>query len=174
MRIESWRLAPADAGDAGRLALVGAASFLDGFAGIIGGDAMVAHCATKHNAEYYRDLLAPEGSKAWLIEAVPGGAPLGYCVLTPPDLPGAGEGDLEVKRIYTLSQLHGSGAGAAMMAAAIHAAREAGARRLMLGVYAGNERAIGFYRKYGFEPVGKRQFTVGDQVCDDLVMAMTL
>ena len=61
-----------------------------------------------------------------------------------------------------------------MMAAAIHAAREAGAKRLMLGVYAGNERAIGFYRKYGFEPVGKRQFTVGDQVCDDLVLAMTL
>ena len=80
MRIESWRLAPADAGDAGRLALVGAASFLDGFAGLIGGDAMVAPCATKHNAEYYRDLPAPEGSQARLDGASPGGPAARLCL----------------------------------------------------------------------------------------------
>nr|WP_246587030.1 GNAT family N-acetyltransferase [Stakelama flava] len=156
------------------MALVGAATFLDGFATVIEGDAMIAHCRNAHGADSYRALLERSDSEAWLAEVMPGGAPVGYCVLTAPDLPDAGTGDVEVKRIYSLSRFHGSGIGMALMDRAIRAARDRGATRLMLGVYVGNARAIAFYRKHGFEPVGTRRFTVGNQICDDHVMAMPL
>ena len=45
------------------------------------------------------------------------------------------------------------------------------AKRLILGVYAGNDRAIAFYRKQGFADIATRQFNVGGQICDDLVLA---
>jgi ribosomal protein S18 acetylase RimI-like enzyme len=49
-----------------------------------------------------------------------------------------------------------------------------GHRRLLLGVYAGNERALAFYRKQGFSDLGTRQFNVGGKLYDDLVLARPL
>ena len=169
-----WAIRDAVADDAARLALVGAATFLDGFAGVIDGDAMVAHCARAHGRDYYAGLLARDDVTGWIAEIATTGSPVGYCLLTDADLPGAGNGDLEVKRIYSLARFHGSGIGRALMERAIGAARARGARRLMLGVYVGNHRAIAFYKRHGFEIVGARRFTVGDQTCEDHVMAMGL
>jgi ribosomal protein S18 acetylase RimI-like enzyme len=56
----------------------------------------------------------------------------------------------------------------------VHRARQLQARRLLLGVYAGNERAIAFYRKQGFAPIAKRLFKVGDRDYDDIVFAMPI
>jgi len=103
---------------------------------------------------------------------VPGSAPVGFAQLTAPELPGAQDGDIELKRIYLLSRFHGTGVGAALMAAAVAGA--AGHKRLLLGVYARNARAIAFYRKQGFEPIGERQFDVGGQLFDDVVLARPL
>ena len=166
----SWRLREAGPGDAERLSLIGAASFLESFAEVIGGEAITAHCLRANSAESYRAYLA-KGARAWLAEIEPGGAPIGYALLTEPDLPGAQEGDAELKRIYTLSRFHGGGLGAALMQAALDAAVARQAKRLILGVYAGNDRAIAFYRKQGFADIATRQFNVGGQICDDLVLA---
>ena len=88
------------------------------------------------------------------------------------DLPGAQDGDIELKRIYALSRVHGTGIGLALMNAAIGASGKA--RRLLLGVYAGNARAISFYRKNGFEKIADRQFNVGGKFYDDTVLARLL
>jgi ribosomal protein S18 acetylase RimI-like enzyme len=92
------------------------------------------------------------------------------------DLPGSDPGgaDLELKRIYALSRFHGSGMGAQLMLCAVEAARERGARRLLLGVYAGNERAQAFYAKSGFKRIADRRFRVGDRDYDDIVFARAL
>lgn len=164
---------PAGPEDAERLSLVGAATFLESFADIIGGEAITAHCLKANSAESYRSWLA-KGARAWLAEIEPGGAPIGYALLTPPDLPAARDGDIELKRIYTLSRFHGGGLGAALMQAALDASAEMGALRLLLGVYAGNERALAFYHKQGFTRIGDRQFNVGGQICDDFVLARPL
>jgi RimJ/RimL family protein N-acetyltransferase len=42
--------------------------------------------------------------------------------------------------------------------------------RLQLTVYEKNARAIAFYNKVGFTPVGSTTFTVGDDVQTDIVM----
>lgn len=163
-----WRLREAGPADAGALALVGAATFLESFAGILDGAAIEAHCARAHSPAAYRNAL-DGGGRAWLAEAKVHGAPIGYALAAPPDLPGARGGDVELKRIYSLSRWHGSGLGAALLDAVI--AAYPGAPRLILGVYALNARAIALYRKHGFEPVATRRFDVGGTMYEDAVLA---
>lgn len=162
--------------DAAMLALVGAATFLDGFAGVLPGEAMVAHAGRHHVAEVYARYLKRVEVAAWLAVTRQGGAPVGYAMLTPPELPleTMRDGDLELKRIYALSRFHGSGVAQTMMDTAVDEARERGARRVTLGVYAGNARALRFYERNGFRQIGTRQFTVGSLVCDDFVMGRVM
>jgi len=165
---QAWTIREAGADDAAALALIGAATFLETFAGILDGAAIIGHCAAQHGETAYRSALA-SGARAWLAEARPGGAPVGFALVGAPGLAAAQDGDLELKRIYALSRFHGTGLGAALMARAVEAA--AGYRRLLLGVYARNHRALAFYRKQGFADIGTRQFDVGGKLYDDLVLA---
>jgi GNAT superfamily N-acetyltransferase len=127
-----WLLRQAGIEDAGRLALIGGATFLETFAGLLQGDAIVSHCAHEHGVEAYHTLLAHEDSAAWVAEAQGGGAPIGYALVTAPKLAQAEPGDLELKRIYSFSRMHGTGLGAALMGRAAFHAAESGARRLLL------------------------------------------
>lgn len=166
-----WSVRPAGEDDCDALALIGAATFLETFAGILDGAAIVAHCMTAHSTAAYRSCLR-EGGAAWLAELRPGAAPVGFALLTAPDLPAAEDNDIELKRIYVLSRLHGSGCGAALMNAAISGA--AGHKRLLLGVYSENARAQAFYAKQGFVKIGARRFDVGGTLYDDVVFARPL
>ncbi|RZK02389.1 MAG: N-acetyltransferase [Novosphingobium sp.] len=167
----TWRLREAGPADVETLALIGAATFLETFAGILDREAIVGHCAAQHSGARYAAYLA-DGARAWLAEAETGGAPVGFALLGKPDLDAARDGDIELKRIYTLSRFHGSGLGGALMTAAVNATT--GYRRLLLGVYANNARALAFYRKQGFLDLGTRQFNVGGKLYDDRVLARPL
>ncbi|MCC6919573.1 MAG: GNAT family N-acetyltransferase, partial [Alphaproteobacteria bacterium] len=151
-RPRDWVMRRAGQDDVDLLAIVGAATFLETFADVHTGAEIVAHCRDEHSAAAYAQLFA-KGADAWLVETRATGAPVGYAVLTPPDLPGMQPGDLELKRIYFLARLHGSGAAAALIRDVIARAKARGAKRLLLDVYSKNERAIAFYRKYGFEKI---------------------
>lgn len=169
-----WRVRRATDEDLPALALVGAATFLETFADILDGAAVIAHCRDAHAQATYARYLE-SAAAAWLGETA-GGAPIGFALVAPPELP-AGlvrAGDIELKRIYLLSRFHGSGLGAALMAAAVAEAVARGAPRLLLGVYAHNARAIAFYAKQGFVPIGTRQFAVGGRLYDDVVLARAL
>ena len=72
-----WRIREAAARDAETLALIGSATFLDAFAGVLERDAIVKHCAANHSAEAYRTHLAA-GGQALLAEIDPGRAPIGF------------------------------------------------------------------------------------------------
>jgi len=163
------------AGDAERLSLVGRATFLETFAGLLDEDAILGHCRSKHAPGVYEGWLADGHSKLWLAEAEPGRAPVGYCVLTQPDLPEADPGpeDIEIRRIYLLSRFQGGGLGRALMERALDAAREAGKQRVVLGAYNENP-VVGFYQRLGFKVVGQRLFHVGPRTYDDVVLALTL
>ena len=159
--------------DAARLSLVGQATFLESFADILPGEDIVLHCTHQHStADYQLRLAAPEGHALWLAE-LRKGAPIGYAALSPPDLPTVETepGDTELKRIYVLSNFHGSGVAAALRDAAVAHAADSGMRRLLLGVYARNGRAIRFYQKNGFTIIGTRKFLVGANRYDDVIMA---
>ncbi len=168
-----WQLRKATKGDTGRLALIGAATFLETFAGILDGGAIVLHCRKEHSEDAYIRYL--ERGAAWLAETAQGGAPVGFALLGAVDLPGSSpEGDIELKRIYALSRFHGTGIGMELLGRGIKCARSQRAKRLLLGVYAGNKRAIAFYRKHGFNQIATRQFLVDDRKYDDIVFAKML
>ena len=163
-------------GDEQALAQVGQATFLETFAGVLDGADLLAHCSRQHTSEVYRDWLADERVAIWLATIAPGAAPVGYLVLTPPALPVAdpGPADVEIKRVYLLHRFQGAGVGRRLLDTAIGHARERGARRMLLGVYAHNRDALAFYARCGFHDVGERRFRVGDNEYDDRVLALDL
>jgi diamine N-acetyltransferase len=165
----------AQAADAERLAHIGVATFIDSYVFDIEGDAIIAHCTRQHSRDVYAKYLADPACPVWIAEYAATGAPIGYAVNCPPDLPLPLEpGDVELKRIYVLSRFHGTGTGPRLMEAAIDDAHQRGAPRLLLGTYEDNHRAIAFYRKAGFEMAGTRQFQVGERIYDDIVLAKRL
>jgi GNAT superfamily N-acetyltransferase len=167
---------PCVKGDEQALALVGQATFLEAFAGILDGADILAHCQRQHDAQLYRDWLALPAMRLWLAEATPGGAPVGYLVLSPASLPVAEPrpDDLEIKRIYLLHRFQGQRVGQRLMQAAIEQARASGAGRVLLGVYAENHDALVFYARCGFVPVGRRTFRVGRTDYQDVILGLNL
>ena len=166
-----WHIREAGPDDAPAVALVGAATFLETYAGLIARDDLVAHCAHDHSADAYLHYFA-KGARVWLAESQATGSPLGYILLCPPELDCAQAGDIELKRIYSLTRMQGTGLGSALMATAVEAAH--GHARLLLGVHSVNTQALNFYRKQGFEKVGDRRFLVGTVEYDDFVLARPL
>jgi len=170
--IQSRRCIP---GDENSLALVGQATFLETFAGILRGEDIVAHCERAHAVELYRSWLIDSRYALWLAECSPGSAPVGFMVVAPPDLPLPDTAeDLELKRIYLLGKFQGGGIGKQLVTTAIAHAADSGAKRLLLGVYAHNRSATAFYERMGFTKIGDRKFNVGGKDYDDNIMGMSL
>ncbi|MES2032901.1 MAG: GNAT family N-acetyltransferase [Pseudomonadota bacterium] len=171
----SFLIRPCGRGDALALSTVASATFVETYAGIVDGRDILAHCQTQHGAGAYEAWLGNPATPLLMATIDPGACPIGYAMLSPPDLPVPGaEGDLELKRIYVLHRFHGDGVGLALLEAAVEAARAVGARRMLLGAYAENHRAIAFYKRNGFVQVGTRVFHVGDNDYDDVVLARDL
>ena len=161
--------------DTAALALIGAATFLESYAHFIGVADMLAHVRDKNSAAAYDAFARDPDCALWIAELPATAAPVGYALLTPPDLPvETGPGDIELRRIYLLSKWQGEGLGRRLIEGVIDQSRAMGKRRLLIGVYSGNEGAIGFYERMGCEMAGTRRFAVGDAVFDDLIFGMAL
>lgn len=159
--------------DAAKLALVGAATFLETFANDHPGDDLTAFCATSHSLEAWQAALAKPDTAAWIVEEAVG-SPVGYAVLVPATLPGTNADDAELKRIYVLSKWHNTGTGRALFEAAEAEAGARGAKRLALSVYRNNIRAIAFYERAGFVVIGRASFPGFGEDFWDYVMAKEL
>jgi ribosomal protein S18 acetylase RimI-like enzyme len=134
---------------------------------------VLAHCRVEHASEKYSAWIASDTARICLAEVK--AAPVGYVVITVPDLPvEISSSDMEVKRIYLLHRFQGTGVGRALMQWAVQTARAMDKTRLLLAVNARNAKAIAFYAKYGFNQVGTREFKVGNGIYHDLVLGMEL
>lgn len=162
----------ARAEDAPRLALVGAATFLESYAHLLPVDDILAHVGRQHVAEVYARWLGDPACGCWIAEHAPGAAPVGYLVATPPDLPLAdlGPADWEIRRIYLLHRFQKGGLGRRLMEEVALDARERGIRRLLLGVYSQNPEALDFYARMGFTQAGTRSFRVGANDYHDFIL----
>jgi diamine N-acetyltransferase len=159
--------------DAGKLALIGAASFLETFANDHPGDATVAFIRDYHSEAAWVATLAKPDTAVWIVEEV-AGCPIGYAVVSPGALPGTTPDDAELKRIYVLSHWHGTAIGRDLFDRAEAEARVRGAVRMVLSVYKRNARAIRFYEKQGFVVIGEAIFAEFPVEFADKVMAKTL
>lgn len=165
----------AGAADAPALALVAGATLLETFHAIIPAADLVSHAGGRSSPQVFADWIADPASHVLYAGADGTDAPVGYAVLTAPDFPIAiGAGDIELRRIYTLAAVHGTGLGPALMKAAVAEARARGHRRMLLGVHPDNARARRFYERTGFRVIGERHFTVGESRFIDPIYALDL
>jgi diamine N-acetyltransferase len=160
-------------GDEDALALVGAATFLETFAGLLTGSDILTHCRVQHGAAQYAAWLENPDYKLCLAEL--NRAPVGFAVLSPPDLPVAvTNDDMELKRIYLLHRFQGGGLGRRLLEWSVAQARSLRKRRLLLGVKADNTGALAFYDRVGFVRIGERKFLAGAMLCDDYIFSLSL
>jgi diamine N-acetyltransferase len=104
------------------------------------------------------------------------GMPIGYAQLMigSRDETIKGTKPLEIRRIYASSEYLGKGVGNELMKTAIHEAKARDCDCIWLGVWEKNQRAIDFYKKWGFRQVGTHVFSVGDDPQNDFVMELAL
>lgn len=81
---------------------------------------------------------------------------------------------VEIARIYVINSYVGAGVGKELMRKCIFLARDMKKEIVWLGVWEKNNRAISFYKKWGFEKFGEHSFTLGDDVQNDWLMKKEL
>lgn len=159
----------AGAGDGAELAGVAAATFPLACRPSVPAADIAAFIAEQLSAECFAGYLADPHRR--VLAARDDGRIVGYAVLV------AGTGAhlaVELSKLYVVAEQHGTGAAAALMAAALAWAAESGAERVWLGVNRNNERAQRFYRKQGFVVTGERTFSLGATVENDFIMGRRL
>lgn len=85
-----------------------------------------------------------------------------------------GENALEIERIYVSKDFHGKKVGQALYDKAIVIAKEKNVDYVWLGVWENNLRAIGFYKKNGFQEFDKHIFRLGNEEQTDIMMKLDL
>ena len=96
---------------------------------------------------------------------------VGYAkLITGTTAEGIDDGGIELKRIYVLERVWGTGVGERLLKFCIEKAKERGFKFIWLGVWEENARALKFYSKHGFNQVGTVTFPYGDTVGINKVM----
>ncbi|MBN9296635.1 MAG: GNAT family N-acetyltransferase [Filimonas sp.] len=80
------------------------------------------------------------------------------------------ESAIEIARIYATATAIGKGIGSELMQACVDTARQLRKDIVWLSVWEQNNKAIEFYKKWGFEKFGEQAFVLGDEVQTDWQM----
>lgn len=158
--------------DAAALDRLFKAIFCDTFAHLYRTGDLDAFLASSGPADWERQLRDP----AFAVRiAEAGGTPVGYVKLGPVKIPvDEASTGLLIDQFYIDKARQGAGVAQALMDWTL---AEAGRRRadaIYLTVFTENERARRFYERYGFEPVGRYDFMVGNQADEDIIMRKAL
>ena len=81
---------------------------------------------------------------------------------------------MELKQLYTAADATGGGIGKALMDWAMEQFAAHGADEAQISVYAYNDGAHRFYRRYGFDKVADITFRVGDHIDPEFLFARML
>ncbi len=81
---------------------------------------------------------------------------------------------LEIERIYVLQKCLGKKIGAALMQHCLNYAKAGQHDVVWLGVWEHNDRAVAFYKRFGFELFGSHEFRLGDDIQTDVLMMKKL
>lgn len=161
--------------DVALLAEMGAETFFDAYVNDIEAAQLAEFVDEAFGVEQQAAEMADEAVIVLIAESE--GEAVAYALLraweaAPEGLPPsiAGRRSMELGRIYARKAWIGRGVGSALMGACLDLATGRGFEMMWLGVWERNERAIGFYRKWGFEEVGEQVFMLGEEQQRDVVM----
>ena len=131
-------------GDARAIAEVHVRTWLGAYRGLVPDDFLDGLSVDEREGRWTELLGAPPEGFVVLV-AEEDGRVVGFCSVL---------GD-EVTALYVEPSEWGWGIGAALLEAGLDVLRESGFTRATLCVLVGNERALSFYGRFGFEEVGR-------------------
>lgn len=147
-------------------------SFRDTFAHLYKAEDLEAFRSSFGVSDWERDLGDPRF--AFRVGEVDG-KPVGYVKLGPLKLPvETARPAILLDQLYILKDHHGIGLAHGLMDWALDEAKRRGAEEIYLTVFPENRRAVRFYERYGFEPVGRYDFMVGQHADEDIIMRKML
>jgi ribosomal protein S18 acetylase RimI-like enzyme len=118
-------------------------------------------------------LMAEVGAENNIfLLAYHGDEPVGYARMRENNIPpslGINKA-MEIARIYAVKSAIGKGVGKALMQECMDIAKEKGHHTVWLGVWEHNQRAIDFYKRWGFEKFSDHDFVLGNDVQNDWLM----
>ena len=157
--------------DCEAIAALAEKTFVDAFGHLYRPENRQAHVAEKFSSEFFRAALAEGDTILMLHDAqrLIGYAKVGHLAL--PVKPPIPRGAQEIHRVYIDKEFQGRGLGKALMLHILSLPRIASASAVYLGVWEENLRAQHLYTLYGFAPVGKYLYQVGDQADNEIIMA---
>jgi ribosomal protein S18 acetylase RimI-like enzyme len=122
------------------------------------------------------ELKNPSCEFYFLVDPTEGGTIRGYIKVNEEWAQSEDNGPeaLELERIYVRKPYIGQGFGRLLMDKAIALALDRGKRRIWLGVWEKNERAIAFYERCGFRKAGTHAFVMGKDEQTDFTMIKDL
>jgi ribosomal protein S18 acetylase RimI-like enzyme len=158
------RIRPARPGDAAQLAALAGRVFVATYGSAIPALTLQEYLRERFTPASFSTQIAADT----LLVAVVAGQLAGYARLDRAPAPACvGEsGAVELAQLYVEASQQGRGLGAALLAAACDAA----GAPIWLCAWERNQRALRFYARHGFVPVGEIKVYVGDVVFDDLVL----
>lgn len=161
------RATPADAAGIATFALD---VFNDTFAWCNTRENMLAYTSVALSTDALAGVICDRQCELWLAET--DRELLGYAVLRHGDALScvSGPAPIELARLYVRRTHHGQGVAAALMQHCHQRCWELGRRTWWLGVWEHNHRALAFYQRWGFRPVGTKVFQLGDDPQIDIVM----
>jgi ribosomal protein S18 acetylase RimI-like enzyme len=154
----------ADNGDAAMLSLLGRITFAETFGHLFERhpDDLRAYLDATFGVAKITASLCKRENTYWL--ALREGLPIGYAKLKAPSAaPGKDAAKAaQLQKIYLLREFLGQKLGGGMLEAVIQSATP-GSELIWLDVLQENGRAIRFYERHGFQPIGQDTYRIGAQ-----------
>ena len=165
---------PAGAEDAKLLSALGIVTFYEAYFEQDTAEDMARYLAETFSVQAMEAELSDPDATFFI--ALKSGSAVGYAKLLKNTRADGltGKNAIELKRIYLVERVWGTGIGRQLLEHCIDTARASGADTIWLGVWEENERGLRFYRKHGFERVGTITFPYGDTVGINQVMERRL
>ena len=157
----------ANSKDASLLSKIGRETFYETFAADNTKEDMDLYLSQTFTEEKVYSELADKKNTFFILEA--DGSPAGYAKLTEEN-----EISIEVARLYVRREFQGQKLGKMLMDYCVWNAVNLGYKRIWLGVWEKNPKAVNFYRKAGFKEYGKHVFVLGKDEQTDLLMEKAL
>jgi ribosomal protein S18 acetylase RimI-like enzyme len=173
-RVMELQIRPANPSDSEIVALLGRITFVETFGHLFVHHAADLSAYLDHTfaVAKIRNSLGESDNRYWL--ALRDGLPVAYAKLKYPSptalLPG--EDPAQLQKVYVLRELLDLGIGKVLLAAVLDDATRRGLGTIWLDVLKQNGRAIRFYERQGFLPLGDDTYTIGAQTFEFHLMAL--
>lgn len=171
--IDNIIIRQANLDDAPKLKQYSADCFIETFSHLYPKEDLDYFLCEKYSLEAVQKLISDDENYV-LIAQNQNGDFVGYAMSAPMSLPykDAKENSYELVRLYVSQEVKGTGIAKKLYEMVLKKAHELNSSELYLGVYCDNLRAQSFYKKLGFEIVGRYLFPVGKTMDDERIMRL--